>query len=107
MPHPRNTTRLHGTVSRYSAGCRCDECREAGNRYRREYRRRTASSMVSADGPRADIAALHDDGWSYRKIAREADLSAGTVNLLALGKTKKTQRRTARRLHAIRRRERL
>jgi len=31
----------HGTAACYSAGCRCDECREAANEYRRNLRARS------------------------------------------------------------------
>ena len=33
--------RKHGTTTMYSRGhCRCDECREAVNEYKRDYRKR-------------------------------------------------------------------
>lgn len=34
----------HGTRSRYSAGCRCDDCRTEASRYQTEYRHRTGQT---------------------------------------------------------------
>lgn len=45
----QRASRQHGTWAMYSnAGCRCDECREFFNAYRRELRRRKNAILVTA-----------------------------------------------------------
>ena len=47
-------TFLHGTVSRYKAGCRCDACRDAKARVNKQYRERRRAArppgVQQADG---------------------------------------------------------
>lgn len=39
----------HGTMQKYRAGCRCDECKTANRTYMREYRQRKAEEAKEAD----------------------------------------------------------
>lgn len=41
--------RLHGTVSKYNGGCRCDECRSANSAYYRK-RREAVRGMATEHG---------------------------------------------------------
>jgi hypothetical protein len=42
----RGITSKHGTISRFTVGCRCHLCRTAGNAYARQYERRQAEKLL-------------------------------------------------------------
>lgn len=49
---------MHGTVSGYQRGCRCEACAKARADYSREYRKTHAVRKAKADKPDATIEQL-------------------------------------------------
>lgn len=74
------TTRRHGTYSAYSAGCRCEECREAKRLHVKRWKHRTGyverrgpthPALVPAARAARHIEALIASGWTQMAILRE------------------------------------
>jgi hypothetical protein len=92
---PRTGPYPHGTKPRYSAGCRCQACREAKSRYERSLRRRNAygrSPWVDAGPIRRYVRKLmapragSSDGIGWRRIAMLAGVNEQVVRQLLYGR---------------------
>ena len=55
----------HGSAACYSAGCRCDECREAANEYRRGLRAR-AKGIDITEKPSDEYRLYEPETWIQR-----------------------------------------
>lgn len=114
-------TRRHGKLARYKygpdehgtpgKGCRCPECREAGNSYERDRDRKIAygrwKPFVPADRARAHAAWLRSCGLGPGQIGRLAGLSAAGITALLDGRpgcppTKKVRPETETAILAVR-----
>lgn len=84
MPSP------HGTRSRYTHGCRCDDCREAQRLYYHEYKWRKARekwgvdkpSLVDAEPSRQHVQFLMAHGMGQRRIAELSGLGVTVIQRL-------------------------
>lgn len=80
-----DTSLVHGQRWSYTKhGCRCDECRAANTDYHRELRARKRAGervtrLINATMAREHIVTLHDEGYSYREIARRSGLAFNTI----------------------------
>jgi hypothetical protein len=109
------TPLTHGTSGGYLAGCRNDgscpgdpngtTCSEARRRYRRDRARRAGTgpppTSVDAAAAAAAIARLTAEGWSLRRIARDAGIGKGTVSDIAAGRRPLILENTALRLQSL------
>ena len=84
MPSP------HGTRSRYTQGCRCDDCRESKRLYYHEYKWRKARerwgveepSLVDAEPSRQHVQYLMAHGMGQRRIAELSGLGITVIQRL-------------------------
>lgn len=86
IPLEQSSTKC-GTLSRYKAGCKCDECKEASNTYERERRRRgrygrPTSTLVDAEPARQHIGMLRAHHLGAGRIAELAGVDNGTIQRL-------------------------
>jgi hypothetical protein len=83
-------TRAHGTVSCYTGGCRCTECRQASTEAARVKRRAKAEqrwgvatpSYVDAEPVREHVRELTAAGMGWARVEHAAGVSSGTVGRL-------------------------
>jgi transposase len=76
-----------GTVSAYTAGCRCDACRAANTKRQREYMRHKARMSwgeaqplrVDATRSRVHVLYLMQHGMGYREIAKMSGVSTTVI----------------------------
>lgn len=81
---------LHGTLSRYQRGCRCNACRDAKAAHWRRYARARArgdynNGRVPTDDARAHIAALANSGMTLSEIAAQAGVAWAVVQRINAG----------------------
>lgn len=89
------TTSQHGTRSRYTAGCRCDHCRDANTTYMRQWLQ-VGGNTVSTDRVRRRIRHLRTNrGQTLQTIAAGSGVALRTVQRLAAGKSDSVQLETA------------
>lgn len=104
--------RAHGTVSAYSAGCRCKLCRDASAAWKRNAYRQAAygrwEPYVDAEPVRGWVRELMAVGIGWQQVAALADVSKATVANLIYGDprrgnapSKRIRPETARRLLAV------
>lgn len=92
----------HGTTSRYTAGCRCGECRKAGTLQYLRWQVRTAREgpqHVEATETRRRVLDLHAL-MVWDRVAAETRLNRWTLLDIAKGKTQKVRRATAQAIEA-------
>jgi hypothetical protein len=63
----------HGTRSRYLAGCRCDDCKDAQRRYQQRYRERKADNPPQLQPMAVAQLPLPDRGPVESGVAEEID----------------------------------
>lgn len=81
----------HGTRSRYTAGCRCDECREAQRVEYHNYKRRKALArwgmaepmLVDSTAVKQHIQYLMAHGMGYKTIAKVSGVAETVIERLA------------------------
>lgn len=106
------SSRRHGTVSKYSGGCRCTPCKAASAAWKRHAHRQAAygrwKPYVDAEPARAWVRELMAAGIGWQQVAALAGLSKSTVaNLLygdpqrGLAPSKRVRPETERRLLAV------
>lgn len=107
MPSP------HGTRSRYTYGCRCDDCREAQRLFHHDYKRRklhekwgmAEPDLVDSTAVRQHIEALRVYGIGWKRVAHLAGVAETVVARLAGYDTSKpahrVRRGTQRRILAV------
>jgi hypothetical protein len=102
---------IHGTRSRYKAGCRCDDCRKANARAQKEYRHRARCytsdgtpeipQRVPAEPVVEHIEKLIASGWLKKDIATDAGTKASTISGIARRKWPKMARHIANAILAL------
>jgi hypothetical protein len=101
-----------GTRSGYTAGCRCDACREAHRVYNREWLRREARIRYGIEPPkparwidatevREHLIWLQSIGIGRRLVAKHSGVSASQIVKLRTGTTLRTNPATATRILAV------
>lgn len=83
-----------GTVSAYTAGCRCQECRDARRRYDRAHRLH-GHGLVDSLGTVRRLRALSAIGWSQSYLAARLGKATSAVHILVVGRHDRVQRRIA------------
>lgn len=82
--------------------CRCEKCRAAWNRYaRRPYQARTGGGWRPADKARRHLLKLANVGVGVKAVADASDLSWMTILQIRLGRRRRIQRETERRIMTI------
>lgn len=101
MRAQRKTNALHGTATRYGAGCSCFECCNAWAAYQRDHKRDVDPSLVPI-GPVLDhIAKLKHNGWRVRAIAEQSGVSRTTIFNAIYGRTTTMHRDNAAAIFAL------
>lgn len=101
-----------GTRTGYTAGCRCDACREAHRVYNREWLRREARIRYGIEPPkparwidatevREHLIWLQSIGIGRRLVARYSGVSGSQITKLRDGITTRTTPNTANRILAV------
>jgi hypothetical protein len=82
----------HGTLVRYTMGCRCDECKAVKTSYGRErkeaQRNGKGNPRVPADAARAHLALLSDAGIGYLRVSELAGVNHNIVWKIRTGERK-------------------
>ena len=86
----------HGTTSRYGAGCRCEQCREAVRADRRRRRERDGIARAESASVRSLVECMVAFGVSKGRIAKAAGCSYKTVQLKRPAVRRKTAEAFAR-----------
>lgn len=95
----------HGVRSRYTSGCRCDECRRANREYQKS---RDALNKAGFNNPLIDAAPvrrhlirLSEQGVGSRAVAAESGVGRTMITNLKTGKQTRLRKRHAIKLLAV------
>lgn len=94
-----------GTRSKYSAGCRCFDCRRANTEYEKERARARKSGgwngLVDADPVRLHLIALSRKGIGSKTVHEYSDVARSVIVDIINGKKSRVRKSTADRLLAV------
>jgi hypothetical protein len=94
-----------GTRAKYSAGCRCSDCRRANTEYENERARARKSGgwngLVDADPVRLHLIALSRKGIGSKTVHEYSDVARSVIVDIINGKKSRVRKSTADRLLAV------
>jgi hypothetical protein len=101
--------RVHGTRSKYNAGCHCDACRRANTLYERGRIRHAAYRaaggepplFVDAEPARRYLEGLRARGLGWRRIQEVTGVAGSTVHAVLSGRRTRIRRDTERVLLSV------
>lgn len=96
----KKTDQCRKSMTGYSYGCRCQDCRNAAAAVKREMRR-SGEKLVLLTEALPKIQAFRDAGYTYREIAGLVGVSEETIYSWRCGRSKRGRREAVARLLAI------